>query len=107
MEDLGYFIENVAATPKPIHAIYELDRAEPDAPVTITELHGIEKFASLRYSSEINLAFLKTKRFAFLMRLAKAVPVYKVIIPWDMERLAEVYAIICEHSINRKSTIDI
>ena len=98
MEDLGYFVENVAATPKPIHAIYELEKSMEDAPITITELHGIEKFKSLRYSSEINLSFLKTKRFTFLSRLAKAVPVYRVTVPWDMERLGEVHNRIVEHS---------
>lgn len=51
MEDLGFFVSNVAGTPKPMHAIYELDRAKPDAFIGITELHGIEKFKSLRYSS--------------------------------------------------------
>jgi len=35
----------------------------------------------LRYSSEINLSFLKEKRFAFLTRMAKAVPVYKATVP--------------------------
>jgi len=100
MEDLGYFVENMATISKPIHAIYELDRAKPDAPITITELHGIEKFKSLCYSSEINLSFLKTKRFTFLSRLAKVVPVYKVTVPWDMERLPEVHKVICEHSID-------
>ncbi len=97
MEDLGYFVDNRAKVPKPIHAIYELDRAEPDAPVRITELLGIEKFKLLRYSSEINLSFLKEKRFAFLSRMAKVVPVYKVTVPWDVERLREVYTAIFEH----------
>ncbi len=98
MEDLGYFVENVASTPKPIHAIYELEKSEADAPIIITELYGIEKFKSLRYSSEINLSFLKTKRFVFLSHLAKEVRVYKVSVPWDMDRLVEVYDVICEHS---------
>lgn len=97
MEDLGYFVENVASNPKPIHAIYELEKTKAGAPITITELHGIEKFKALRYSSEINLSFLKTKRFVFLSRLAKAVPVYKVTVPWDMERLGEVHDMIVEH----------
>ncbi len=101
MEDLGFFVSNIAVYPKPIHAIYELERAEPDADITIDELHGIEKFKSLRYSSEINLSFKKTKRFIFLSHLAKAVPVYRVTVPWDMERLPEVHEVICRHSINQ------
>lgn len=98
MEDLGYFVENMATIPKPIHAIYELDRAVPQASIVISELHGIEKFKSLCYSSEINLSFLKTKRFAFLAQMAKSVRVYRVTVPWDLERLDEVYKAIVAKS---------
>jgi len=100
MEDLGYFIENVAQKPKPIHAIYELDKVEADAQITISKLQGIEKFKSLRYSSEINLSFLKNKRFTFLSRLAQVVPVYRVTVPWDMDRLTEVHKAILEHNLS-------
>ncbi len=104
MEDLGFFVENRSKAPKPIHVIYELEKSDPGAAVVITELSGIEKFKSLRYSSEINLSFLKSKRFTFLSNLAKVVPVYKVTVPWDMERLPEVYTMIVKHSIARLST---
>ena len=97
MEDLGFYVENTAKTPKPIHAIYELEKAEADDPIAITKLFGVEKFKSLRYRSELNLSFLKSKRFTFISRLAKAVPVYKVTVPWDLERLPEVYRKIVEH----------
>ncbi len=99
MEDLGFFVENVAKVPKPIHAIYELEKSDANAEVEIVALHGIEKFKTLRYSSEINLSFLKAKRFRFLSRLAKMVPVYKVKVPWDLERLNEVHKKIVAHSI--------
>ncbi len=99
MEDLGFFVENVAKVPKPIHAIYELEKSDANAEVEIVALHGIEKFKTLRYSSEINLSFLKAKRFRFLSRLAKVVPVYKVKVPWDLERLNEVHKKIVAHSI--------
>lgn len=98
MEDLGYFVNNMSNSPKPIHAIYELIRASHDAAITIYETEGIEKFKSLRFSSEINLSFLKKERFADLGRLAKKVPVYKVEVPWDLKRLEEVYASITNHS---------
>ncbi|MEA3491099.1 MAG: hypothetical protein U9R27_04290 [Campylobacterota bacterium] len=100
MEDLGHFIENIALNPKPIYAIYELEKVKPNASIEITELHGIEKFKSLRYSSDINLSFLKVKRFVFLSHLAKAVPLYRVTLPWDIERLDEVYDVICEHKFS-------
>jgi len=98
LEDLGYFVDNIARTPKPIHALYELERAGADADITIEELHGLEKFKALRYSSEFNFSFLKPKRFAYLTRLAKAVPVYRVSVPWDMNRLPEVHQAILDHA---------
>ena len=97
MEDLGHLVNNMSYIPKPIRAIYTLHRVASDAPISITELQGIEKFKSLRFSSEINLSFLKSQRFSALGRLAKNVPIYKVTVPWDIERLEEVYRAITNH----------
>jgi len=98
MEDLGYFVNNMVNTPKPIYAIYALHRVEADAPIAIRELQGIEKFKTIRFSSELDVSFLKTKRFRALGSLAENIPVYKVMVPWDIERLEEVYIAIVEHS---------
>ncbi len=99
-EDLGYFIENISTKPKPLQAVYELEPTEAGADINITELVGIEKFESLRFSSEINLSFLKVQRFELISCLAKQVPVYKVFVPWDLNRLIEVYHAIVKHSKN-------
>ena len=98
MEDLGFFVENVVKEPKPIHAIYELVKSDADTKIEITQINGVEKFKTLRYASEMNMFFLKVKRFEYLMKMANVVPVYKVTVPWDMERLKEVHSLICQHS---------
>lgn len=98
MEDLGYFVENMSTSLKPIGAIYVLHRVSPDAKIAIEELKGIEKFKFLRFNSEINLSFLKSQRLQDLSRLAENVPVYKIMVPWNLERLEEVYQYILEHS---------
>ena len=98
MEDLGFFIENFATEPKPIHAVYELEKVDKDTDIRITELNGIEKFKTLRFSSEINLSFLKTERFTLLTNFTRQVPVFKISVPWDIERLSEVHDEICQHS---------
>lgn len=98
LEDLGYFVENMVQKPKPIHAIYELKRMNADSDISISELHGIEKFKALRYSMEFSLSFLKTKQFSFLSRIAKIVPVFRVAVPWDIGRLNEVHEVITGHS---------
>lgn len=102
MEDLGIYIENFATQAKPIQAVYELEKAEADAKITITELTGIEKFITLRQASEFNLSFQKMKRFEFLMKIAKKVPVFKVKVPWDLDRMGEVHRSVVQHSRNLK-----
>ena len=97
MEDLGIYVENMADSPKPISNIYTLHRVASEAPISIRELHGIEKFKSLRFSTEINLSFLKSQRLKDLGHVAENIPVYKVSVPWDLERLDEVYTAILNH----------
>ena len=99
MEDLGIFVENNAQKAKPIHAIYELEKSEAKADVEIVQLQGIEKFKVLSYSSIINLSLIKPKRFVYLSHLTQVVPVYRVSVPWDMDRLREVHDKIVAHSI--------
>jgi len=96
-EELGYFVENFAKETKPIHAVYLLDRVDADENVCITVLNGIEKYEALHFSNFIDFSFSKKKRFTFFSQMAKQVPVYRITIPWDLERLPEVYSAIVEH----------
>jgi hypothetical protein len=97
-EELGYFTKNFANEPKPLHAVYILKKSSADAVVKIEELKGIEKFKSFYYSSFLNISFMKKNRFDFFTDIAKLVPVYRVVVPWDIERLDEVYNAIIEHN---------
>jgi hypothetical protein len=96
-ETLGYLVENFATVPNPLHAVYLLEKCEPDAEVKIVELKGIEKFKAFHYSIFIDFSFMKQERFDFFTEMAKHVPVYKILIPWDLERLGEVYERIVEN----------
>ena len=97
-EDLGFFVKNFVTETKHIHAIYMLEKAEEDATINITELKGIEKFKALRYASETNLFFQKSKRFEYLIQMAKYIPVYKVSVPWNLHRLKSVYSQLVAHT---------
>ena len=90
-ETLGDPVESFATEPKPLHAVYLLEKSEPYAHVEINELRGIEKFKAFHYSSFVNFDFMKKERFEFFTEMAKHVPVYKVKVPWNLERLDEVY----------------
>ena len=91
VETLGYPVENFATEPKPLHAVYLLEKSESHAAVEIVELKGIEKFKAFHHSSFIDFSFMKKERFDFFTEMSKHVPVYKVKVPWDLERLDEVY----------------
>ncbi len=88
-------------SPNLLHAVYLLEKSEPDAPVEVTELKGVEKFKAFHYSSFIDFDFMKKERFEFFTEMAKHVPVYKVKVPWDFERLEEVYETIVSMNTER------
>lgn len=98
MEDLGFFVKNVAIEPKIINSIYELVKSNADMKITIEEIRGIDKFKSLRYASEMNMFFLREKRFKLLMDMANEISVYRVAVPWNINRIQEVYEVIYSHS---------
>lgn len=98
IEDLGFFNANVPSGPAPLDALYRLKSSDPDSTVTITELKGIEKFKALRYSNQVNFSYLKALDMQYLADMAKIIPVFEITVPWDMERLQEVYEAIVEHS---------
>ncbi len=99
-ETLGYPVKNFSTKPKPLYAVYLLEKSEPDAVVEICEVKGIEKFKAFHYTLFVDFSFMKKERFDFFTEMAKHVPVYKVKVPWDLNRLHEVYDKIIEQSVS-------
>ena len=99
-ETLGLAAKNFTGTVKPLKAVFLLNRVEADAEVVVVPLKGIEKFKAFHESIFIEFPFRKKERFAFFGEMAKEVPVYRIDIPWDLERLEEVY-----HCISRRVSI--
>lgn len=97
-ETLGERVKYFSEQTKPVHAVYVLEKSDPYASVEISEIKGIEKFKAFHYSSFIKFDFMKQQHFDFFMQMSRNIPVYKVIIPWDMNRLDEVYQMIVKHS---------
>ncbi len=96
MEDLGYPANNISTKPIPIQAIYLLEKVDPDVPISITKVYGIEKFKALHFQSFINFKFLKYDKFNEQNNIAKTIPVYKVSIPWSLKKLKEVRQILLD-----------
>ncbi len=90
-ESLGYPASNFAIDPKPLHAAYLLDRSSPDTVVEIAELTGIEKFKAFHYTPYIDFDFTRQERFVYFGEMARWLSIYRITVPWDLERLEEVY----------------
>ncbi len=97
-EELGYRVENFMTEFKPIHVFYELEAATEDATVKIDEIHGFEKFNTLLPNYLYMFSYLKPKRLKYLSQMLNSIRVFRVQVPWDMERLAEVHKALCQHS---------
>jgi len=96
-ETLGRRAENFARNPTPVKMLFELEAVAADAAVEIGALQGVSRFKAFFYSGFINFSFMKKERFDYFTKMAMQVPVYKVTVPWDLDRLDEVYNIIIMH----------
>ncbi len=96
-EDKGIYTENFASKPKLMQTFYSLEQADKDANIEIDEMTGIEKFSMLKLSSQFNLSFQKKERFKYLMRISNSVRMFRIKVPWDIDKLESVYHKILEH----------
>ena len=95
-EELGYRVEKFASSPQAIDAVFLLKKVGADAKVSIEEVKGIEKFKAFHHSVFIEFPFRREERFAFFGKMAQSVPVYTITVPWDLERLEELYKVITD-----------
>ncbi len=102
MEDLGLFVENFAEESKPINCILNLIKSDPLCEIKVSQTLGIDKFKIIRYSTEIDLPIHKKQRFKALTNIANKVDIYDITIPWDLNRLEEVYQAIVKFIKNKK-----
>ncbi len=97
VEDLGFFVDNFTQMPRRMDSIYALEKVGGEKEVKISMLIGVEKFIALRSAKEMNLFFPESKQLDYLGAIAQRLSVYKVTVPWDLNRLNEVYHAILEH----------
>jgi hypothetical protein len=96
-EDLGYRVSDFSTKARSVDAIYALQAVDPEAEVSLTEISGHRKFARLLPNYLFNFSFLKAKRLKYLADMVSVVPIYRVEVPWDLDRLQEVHDAILEH----------
>ena len=80
-----------------LDVIYAFERVPEDEKVTITQLSGIEKLLTLRHAKEMNLFFHESIQLVYLGEIVQKVSLYKVAVPWSLDRLNEVYDTIIQH----------
>ena len=96
-EELGYRTENFSPRRRNIHALYNLYAVEPAADVQIEEIRGHQGFTQVLPNYLFNFRFLQARRLQYLGAMLGVVPVFRVAVPWDLDRLADVYWAICDH----------
>ena len=97
-EELGYRVGDFTTAFRPLQAFYELEGVEADADIEISEIKGFAKFDVLLPNYLYLFSWLKPERLRYLSRMLNEIQVFHVKVPWDMERLAEVYKAIVMHS---------
>jgi len=101
-EDLGFRVERFADRIKPLAAFYLLKRNDARAPVAIRQISGFSKFTAIEPNYLFSFPWQRKKRLAYLSSMLSSVKVYEVDVPWDMERLDEVYRAIKAHAAKNR-----
>lgn len=91
VEDLGIYVENFAKENKPINSIFNLVKSEANSKIKISKISGIEKFKVLRHATDIDLPINQKSKFERVTQIANKTDIYNITIPWDLDRLDEVY----------------
>jgi hypothetical protein len=98
-EVLGYRAEQFIKDLKPIKIFYALERTDSEDNVVIEEIRGFEKMDTLLPQYLYAVGVNRAKHMKNLMQMLHTIKVFRVNIPWDIERLGEVYEAIIRHSV--------
>ena len=97
-EVLGYRAENFTREFKPIQAFYVLEKIGAKDNTAIEEIKGVEKFNILLSQYLYTVGFNRARHMKQVTTMLGTIRIFKVKIPWNMERLGEVYEAILQHN---------
>jgi len=97
LEDLGLYVENFATCAYEMNVIYQLHKADKDADIDFKEVKGVKKFSFLHKGSEMNFGFNMKHHVPYLSKMANKIRLFKINMPWNLERQDEVYHAILNH----------
>jgi len=95
---LGHITDNFSFNPILLQHIYVLQKVDATDLVQIKEIHGIEKFKALYASGFVMFNFMQKERFDFFTSMSQYITVYSISVPWNLERLDDVYQSIILHT---------
>jgi hypothetical protein len=102
-ETLGQKAASFSAANKPVHCIFTLDPqtvATPlptPLPISITEIHGFDKFKTLQPAHLYEFPFLKPRALPYLTTLLNSVPLFRLSFPFSFTAQASVHEAIVRH----------
>ena len=97
-EDLGRRSAEIMPRPQPSLCFYLLEPAGAGDRVQIKEIRGMKKIELLLPHCLYTLTYLQPKRMQYLADLVNAVPIFRLLLPWDLNRLPEVYERLAGHA---------
>ena len=97
-ESLGYKVTEVVKGETDIKVVYLLERCDATSEVSIASVKGVEKYRAMHYGVFMNFDCLKDIQFQELSDFVNAIPVYRVKVPWNLQRISEVYDAIIAHN---------
>ncbi len=97
-EVFGYRAEHFIKEFKPIQTFYVLEKVDAKEDIVIEEIKGIEKFNILLSQYLYTVGFNRARHMKHATIMLGTIRIFKIKIPWNMERLGEVYEAIMQHS---------
>jgi hypothetical protein len=97
-EVLGDKVEHFVSMPQQLSTFYHLKRVSPLEKVEIVECFGIEKFTILYQSMFVTFESMKQEDYLLSTQIAEDIKVFQISIPWDKNRLEDVYQAILTHN---------
>ncbi len=103
IETLGHKAASFSAANKPVHGIFTLDPQLVDTtlpaplPITISEIHGFDKFKALQPAHLYEFPFLKPRALPYLTTLLNSVPIFRLRFPFSFSAQAGVHEAIVHH----------
>ena len=92
--ELGIYTESYISRLQELGRVYLLDRCNPKDNIDISKVRGLEAFEYLSKSLFVSYSRLSKEKMSLISAIIKNIPVYRLMIPWSIDRIDEVIEVI-------------